>query len=156
MEFDKILRHRPPAVLSIPSLPSSAPDKLAAAKQTFTEREYLGLCQRATCPFVSRLQIVTKKGGSLFTRGDQRRLNTEAEPGCSPLPQITSFLCLRIIVVKSYPCKRTFKTPDHRYVFRDLHSSKHVCLHFDDPPLTPLNLAPTKSSKERRMLSYFV
>ncbi|KAK3895895.1 hypothetical protein Pcinc_000503 [Petrolisthes cinctipes] len=46
---------------------------------------------------------------------------------------------LRNIVGKLAPCKQTYKPPDHCYIPRDLHSTKHVFLRTDaqTPPLTP-------------------
>ncbi|KAK3884917.1 hypothetical protein Pcinc_010760 [Petrolisthes cinctipes] len=61
--------------------------------------------------------------------------------------------CLRNIVEKFAPFKQTYKTPDHRYIPKHLHTTKYVFLRIDahTPPL--LTPAPTKSSTEKRMLS---
>ncbi|KAK3895050.1 hypothetical protein Pcinc_001218 [Petrolisthes cinctipes] len=73
-------------------LAALAPNKLAATKQTFTELERLGICQKAIIPWASSLHIVTKKDGSLRPYRDYRRLITRTEPDHYSLPNITSFL----------------------------------------------------------------
>ncbi|XP_045110888.1 uncharacterized protein LOC123504441 [Portunus trituberculatus] len=46
---------------------------------------------------------------------------------------------LRRIVGRYAPCRQTYRPPQHRYVPRDLHTSKYVFLRTDavKPPLTP-------------------
>lgn len=93
-----------------------APDKLAAAKETFAELERLGICQRAPSPWASPLHIVKKKDGSLRPCGDYRRLNMQTEPDHYPLPNIadiTSFLHGAKVFSKLDLLKGYYQVPVH-------------------------------------------
>ncbi|KAK3881459.1 hypothetical protein Pcinc_014115 [Petrolisthes cinctipes] len=59
---------------------------------------------------------------------------------------------LRNIVGKLAPCKQTYKPPDHCYIPRDLHSTKHVFLRTDaqTPPLTPPYSGPYEVIERRK------
>ncbi|XP_068237199.1 uncharacterized protein [Palaemon carinicauda] len=64
-----------------------ASDRLAAAKQTFAVIEEMGLCQKASSPWSSPIQIVVKRDGSIPCE-DYRRLNMQTEPNHFPLLNI--------------------------------------------------------------------
>ncbi|KAK3874725.1 hypothetical protein Pcinc_020359 [Petrolisthes cinctipes] len=59
---------------------------------------------------------------------------------------------LRNIVGKLAPCKQTYKPPDHCYIPRDLHSTKHVFLRTDaqTPPLMPPYSGPYEVIERRK------
>ncbi|KAK3889024.1 hypothetical protein Pcinc_006900 [Petrolisthes cinctipes] len=59
---------------------------------------------------------------------------------------------LRNIVGKLAPCKQTYKPPDHCYIPRDLHSTKHVFLRTDaqTSPLTPPYSGPYEVIERRK------
>ncbi|XP_068204280.1 uncharacterized protein [Palaemon carinicauda] len=65
-----------------------APERLAAAKQTFPEMEEMGLCQKASSPWSSPLYIILKKDGSLCPCGDYKHLIMQTEPDLYPLSNI--------------------------------------------------------------------
>ena len=64
------------------------PEKLAAAKTSFTEMERMGICSKASSPWASPLHMVHKSDGSWRPCGDYRRLNLITEPDHYPLPNI--------------------------------------------------------------------
>ncbi|XP_076044685.1 uncharacterized protein LOC143027300 [Oratosquilla oratoria] len=59
---------------------------------------------------------------------------------------------LQNIVKEFVPCKQTYKSPEHRYVPRDLHTSKHVFLRTDahTPPLTPPYSGPCEVVQRKK------
>ncbi len=64
------------------------PQKLAAAKASFTEMERMGICSKASSPWASPLHMVPKSDGSWRPCGDYRRLNLISEPDHYPMPNI--------------------------------------------------------------------
>ena len=67
------------------------PEKLAAAKTSFTEMERMGICSKASSPWASPLHMVHKSDGSWRPCGDYRRLNLITEPDHYPMPNIADF-----------------------------------------------------------------
>ena len=93
-----------------------APDKLAAAKQSFAEMERLGLCRKAASPWASPLHLVKKSDGSWRPCGDYRRLNLVTEPDHYPLPNmadLTSNLHGAKVFTKLDLLKGYFQVPVH-------------------------------------------
>ncbi|XP_076043880.1 uncharacterized protein LOC143026969 [Oratosquilla oratoria] len=56
---------------------------------------------------------------------------------------------LRSIVKEFAPCKQTYKSSEHRYLPRDLHTLKHVflCTDAHTPPLTPPYSSPSRTQR---------
>ena len=67
------------------------PEKLAAAKTSFTEMERMGICSKASSPWASPLHMVHKSDGSWRPCGDYRRLNLITEPDHYPMANIADF-----------------------------------------------------------------
>ena len=67
------------------------PEKLAAAKTSFTEMERMGICSKDSSPWASPLHMVHKSDGNWRPCGDYRRLNLITEPDHYPMPNIADF-----------------------------------------------------------------
>ena len=101
----------PPVFAKYRRLP---PEKLAAAKQCFSDMEKQGICQKASSPWASPLHIVEKKDGSIRPCGDYRRLNIVTEADHYPLPNIsdtTSYLNGARVFTKLDMTKGYFQLP---------------------------------------------
>ncbi|XP_068245589.1 uncharacterized protein [Palaemon carinicauda] len=82
----------------------AAPDRLAAAKETFAEIEEMALCQTASSPWLSPLHIILKKDGFLLPCWDYRCLNLKTVPDHYTIPNIVN--------VTSYLQANVFSTLD--------------------------------------------
>ena len=127
------------------------PEKLAAAKTSFTEMERMGLCSKAPSPWASPLHMVHKSDGSWRPCGDYRRLNLITEPDYYPMPNIADFtnsigtvrVFSKLDLLKGYfqvpvhPAdvpKTAIITPFGSYVFHFKNIINHLlllCLHYN-------------------------
>ncbi|KAK3731882.1 hypothetical protein RRG08_019937 [Elysia crispata] len=68
-----------------------APDRLAIAKNEFSEMEKMGIIRKSISPWTSPLHMVSKLNGGWRPCGDCRKLNDDSAPYWYPIPHIHDF-----------------------------------------------------------------
>ena len=92
------------------------PQKLAAAKQAFSDMERMGVCEKAASPWASPLHMVRKSDKTWRPCGDYRRLNNVTTPDKYPMPHIadiTNVLGSSRVFSKLDLLKAYFQVPVH-------------------------------------------